>query len=410
MAIPVNNIYCEKIQGQSKALLSKRGDIEMGKIKVGVIGTGFIGPAHIEALRRLGSVDVAALAECSDEVARAKAEALGIEEYYGDYKQLLKKGDIQSVHICSPNYLHYEMAKETLEAGKHVICEKPLAISVAEAQELVELADKKGLVNAVNFNIRYYPLMRQVRTMVEKGDVGNIFAVQGSYLQDWLFYQTDYNWRLETEQSGQSRAVADIGSHWMDLIEYITGLKIQEVCADFATFHKIRKKPLKPVETYAGKVLQPEDYEDMPINTEDYATVLFRFENDGRGVMTVNQVAAGRKNRLYFEMDGSKQSIAWESEMPNQIWIGRRDGNNEIMTRDPSLVYPETRTLIDYPGGHNEGFPDTFKQLFKEVYAHISGDRSCPASFPTFKDGLREIALCEAVMNSNKKRAWVKVG
>jgi len=382
----------------------------MGKIKVGVIGTGFIGPAHVEALRRLGSVEVAALAECSDEVARAKAEALGIEEYYGDYKQLLKKGDIQSVHICSPNYLHYEMAKETLEAGKHVICEKPLAISVAEAEELVELADKKGLVNAVNFNIRYYPLMRQVRTMVEKGDVGNIFAVQGSYLQDWLFYQTDYNWRLEPERSGESRAVADIGSHWMDLIEYITGLKIQEVCADFATFHKIRKKPLKPVETYAGKVLQPEDYEDMPINTEDYATVLFRFENDGRGVMTVNQVAAGRKNRLYFEIDGSKQSMAWESEMPNQIWIGRRDGNNEIMTRDPSLVYPETRTLIDYPGGHNEGFPDTFKQLFKEVYAHISGDRSGPPSFPTFKDGLREIALCEAVMNSNRKRAWVKVG
>ncbi|HIJ52934.1 MAG TPA: Gfo/Idh/MocA family oxidoreductase [Planctomycetes bacterium] len=382
----------------------------MGKIKVGVIGTGFIGPAHIEALRRLGSVDVAALAECSDEVARAKAEALGIEEYYGDYKQLLKKGDIQSVHICSPNYLHYEMAKETLEAGKHVICEKPLAISVAEAEELVELADKKGLVNAVNFNIRYYPLMRQVRTMVEKGDVGNIFAVQGSYLQDWLFYQIDYNWRLEPERSGESRAVADIGSHWMDLIEYVTGLRIKEVCADFATFHKIRKKPLKPVETYAGKVLQPEDYEDMPINTEDYATVLFRFENDGRGVMTVNQVAAGRKNRLYFEMDGSKQSIAWESEKPNQIWIGRRDGNNEVMMRDPSLVYPETRTLIDYPGGHNEGFPDTFKQLFKEVYAHISGDRSGPASFPTFKDGLREIALCEAVMNSNRKRAWVKVG
>ena len=381
----------------------------MGKIKVGVIGTGFIGPAHIEALRRLGSVDVAALAECSDEVARAKAEALGIEEYYGDYKQIIKDDDIGCIHICSPNYLHYEMAKAVLEAGKHVICEKPLAISVAEAQELVELADKKGMVNAVNFNIRYYPLMRQVRTMVEKGDVGNIFAVQGSYLQDWLFYQIDYNWRLEPERSGESRAVADIGSHWMDLIEYVTGLRIKEVCADFATFHKIRKKPLKPVETYAGKVLQPEDYEDMPINTEDYATVLFRFENDGRGVMTVNQVAAGRKNRLYFEMDGSKQSIAWESEKPNQIWIGRRDGNNEIMMRDPSLVYPETRTLIDYPGGHNEGFPDTFKQLFKEVYAHISGDRSGPASYPTFEDGLREIVLCEKIMESNKNGVWVKV-
>jgi predicted dehydrogenase len=300
------------------------------------------------------------------------------------------------------------MAKAALVAGKHVICEKPLAISVAEAEELVDLAKKKGLVNAVNFNIRYYPLMRQVRTMVQKGDVGDILAVQGSYLQDWLFHPTDYNWRLEPERSGKSRAIADIGSHWMDLVEHITGLRITEVCADFATFHKIRKKPLKPVETYAGKVLKPEDYQDVPINTEDYATVLFRFENDGRGVMTVNQVAAGRKNRLYFEIDGSREAIAWESEMPNQIWIGKRDGNNEIMMRDPSLVYPEAVNLIGYPGGHNEGFPDTFKQLFKEVYAHIAGKSSGPCSHPTFADGLREMVLCEAIMESNRKRAWVK--
>ena len=381
----------------------------MEKIKVGVIGTGFIGPAHIEALRRLGMIDVVGLAECSEDVARAKAQALGIERYYGDYKELLEQEEIQSVHICSPNYLHYEMAKATLEAGKHVICEKPLAISVGEAKALVELAEKKGLVNVVNFNIRYYPLMRQLRLMMGKGDIGEVLAVQGSYLQDWLFHATDYNWRLEPEQSGQSRAIADIGSHWMDLIEYVTGLKIREVCADFATFHKIRKKPLKPVETYAGKVLQPEDYQDVPINTEDYATVLFRFENDGRGVMTVNQVAAGRKNRLYFEIDGSKQAVAWESEAPNQIWIGKRDGNNEIKMRDPSLVYPECMNLIDYPGGHNDGFTDTFKQLFKEVYGRISGTTSGPASYPTFREGLRELVLCEKIMESNQKKAWVNV-
>jgi len=381
----------------------------MERIKVGVIGTGFIGPAHIEALRRLGTIDVVGLAECSEDVARAKAEALGIERYYGDYRELLKQDEILSVHICSPNYLHYEMAKAALEAGKHVICEKPLAISAAEAEELVELAEQKGLVNVVNFNIRYYPLMRQLRLMVDKGDVGDILAVQGSYLQDWLFHPTDYNWRLEPEQSGQSRAIADIGSHWMDLIEYVTGLKIREVCADFATFHKIRKKPLKPVETYAGKVLKPEDYEDVAINTEDYATVLFRFENDGRGVMTVNQVAAGRKNRLSFEIDGLKQAVAWESEAPNQIWIGQRDGNNEIKMRDPSLVYPECVNLIDYPGGHNEGFPDTFKQLFKEVYGRIAGTKSGPVSYPTFRDGLRELLLCEKIMQSNQKMAWVKV-
>jgi predicted dehydrogenase len=381
----------------------------MRRVKVGVIGTGFIGPAHIEALRRLGHVDVAALAERSADLAKSKAQTLGMAKSYGDYRELLKDDRIESVHVCSPNYLHYEMAKASLEAGKHVVCEKPLAISVAEAEELVELADKTGLVNAVNFNIRYYPLMRQIRTMVQKGDVGQVFAVQGSYLQDWLFHPTDYNWRLEPDQSGRSRAIADIGSHWMDLIEHVTGLKITEVCADSATFHKIRKKPLRPIETYAGKVLKPEDYQDVPISTEDYATVLFRFENSGRGVMTVNQVAAGRKNRLTFEIDGSQQAIAWESETPNQIWIGRRDGNNEIMMRDPSLVYPEVRKLIDYPGGHNEGFPDTFKQLAREVYAYIAGDHSQEPTFPTFKDGLREMVLCEAIMDSNQERAWVRV-
>jgi predicted dehydrogenase len=381
----------------------------MDRIKVGVIGTGFIGPAHIEALRRLGNIEVVALAEYSDDAAKSKAEMLGIGRHYGDYRELLNDRQIKSVHICSPNHLHYEMAKAALDAGKHVVCEKPLAVSVAEAEELVELAEKSGLINAINFNIRYYPLTRQIQLMVDKGDVDEIFAVQGSYLQDWLFYPTDYNWRLEPDKSGQSRAVADIGSHWMDLIEFVTGLKIVEVCADFATFHKTRKKPLRPVETYAGKVLKPEDYQDMPINTEDYATVLFRFENEGRGVMTVNQVAAGRKNRLYFEIDGSKQAIAWDSEAPNQIWIGKRGGNNEIMMKDPSLVYPECRNLIDYPGGHNEGFPDTFKQLFKEVYAHISGEKSGSALYPTFRDGLRELVLCEKIIESSRTGTWIKV-
>jgi predicted dehydrogenase len=242
----------------------------MKKIKVGIIGTGFIGPAHIEALRRLPDIEISALAESSVELAKEKAALLGIEKFYGNYQALIQDSEIQSVHVCSPNYLHYEMSKAALLAGKHVICEKPLAIKVQEAEELLELAEEKKLVNVVNFNIRYYPLMRQLKLMIDKGELGKVLAIHGSYLQDWLFHQTDYNWRLEPEFSGESRAIADIGSHWMDLIEYITNLQIEAVFADFATFYTSRKKPLKPLETYSGKVLQVHDYQDIPIGTEDY--------------------------------------------------------------------------------------------------------------------------------------------
>ena len=381
----------------------------MKTVRVGVIGTGFIGPAHIEALRRLPNVEVVAIADVDEATAKAKAEALGADKAFGNYKDLLKDASIEVVHIATPNHLHYPMSKEALEAGKHVVCEKPLAMDTGGAEELVELAEKKGLVNAVHFNVRYYPLMNQVRQMIRNQDLGNIFAVHGSYLQDWLFLQTDYNWRMEPEFSGTSRAVADIGSHWMDLIEYVTGLKITEVCADFATFYPVRKKPLKPVETYAGKMLKPEDYADVQINTEDYATVMLHFDNGGHGVFTVNQIAAGRKNRIYYEIDGSKQAVAWESEMPNQLWIGKREDANALLLRDPSLAYPESAELITFPGGHNEGFPDTSKQMFKQIYDAVRGGDTKSPKYPTFKDGLRELVLCDRILESNEKRCWVEV-
>ena len=280
----------------------------MQNVNVGVIGIGFIGPAHIEALRRLGNIQVVALAHSDEEKAKAKAESLGVEKHYGDCRELLEKEDVDVVHICTPNHLHYDMARESLQAGKHVVCEKPLAMDVTQADELVELAESRGLINAVHFNVRYYPLMRHIKMMVAKGELGNIYSVHGSYLHDWLFHDTDYNWRLEPDFSGESRAIADIGSHWMDLVEYISGLRITEVFADFATFIETRKKPLQPVETYAGKILKPEDYKDIPIHTEDYATVLFRFDSGAKGVMTVSQVSAGRKNRITFELDGSAKS------------------------------------------------------------------------------------------------------
>jgi len=380
----------------------------MKTIKVGVAGLGFIGPAHIEALRRLPGIEVAAISETSEELAKSKAAQLGISKSFGNFDDLLKE-DIDCVHICTPNFLHFEMAKAALLTGKHVVCEKPLATTIAEGHELLELAISKGLIHAVHFNIRYYPLARQMKVMREKGELGEVYSIIGSYLQDWLFYATDYNWRLEPELSGKSKAVADIGSHLMDLLEYISGLKIVEVMADFKTIHPNRKKPLKPVETYTGKILQPEDYKDVPISTEDYATVMLRFSNGNKGVITVSQVSAGRKNRLSLEIAGSKQTFAWNSESPNEMWIGKRDAANQVLMRDPSLFDKESAALISFPGGHNEGFPDTSKQMFKEVYENIRKGTMEGAKFPTFEDGLRELQLCDRIIESNEKQAWVKV-
>jgi predicted dehydrogenase len=381
----------------------------MSKIKVGVVGTGFIGPAHVEALRRLPNIEVVALCEVNIELAKEKAAQLGIERPC-TFDELLAMPDIQCVHICTPNFLHYQQSKAALLAGKHVVCEKPLAKDLHEAEELVQIAKKTGLVNAVHFNLRYYPLVRQMKTMREKGELGDVYSVIGSYLQDWLFYATDYNWRLEPDKSGDSRAIADIGSHLMDLIEYVTGLKTVEVMADFNTIHKNRKKPLKAVETYSGKMLQPEDYADVPINTEDHANVLLRFDNGNRGSITVSQVSAGRKNQLKVEIAGSIKTLAWNSEIPNEVWIGSRDSANSVLMRDPSLVHEEVRSLITYPGGHNEGFGDTSKQLFKEVYEAVAANKMPEKpKFPTFADGYRELLICERILESSKTDKWVKI-
>jgi len=379
----------------------------MKKIKTGVIGLGFIGVAHVEALRRLNFVEVEAIADDAS-VIQSKAQLLGVERYYSDYKKILADPEIDCIHICTPNNLHYTMAKEALNSGMHVVCEKPLTTSSAEAEELVELAAVKGLINATNFNVRFYPLMHQLKSAIQGGEFGNIFSVHGSYLQDWLFYATDYNWRLEPELSGDSRAVADIGSHWMDLTEFVTGLQITEVMADFATFHPIRKKPVKPVETYTGKLLTPEDYQEVPISTEDYASILIRFNNGGHGALTVSQVFAGKKNQINLEIAGSIKSASWNSERPNELWLGSRDSANYLLMKDPSLLGVESRKIVSFPGGHNEGFPDTFKQLFNKVYNKIAGNIN-EIEYPTFEAGLREIRLCEKIIESNQCKSWIKI-
>jgi len=378
-------------------------------IKAAIVGTGFIGPAHLEALRRIPNVEVVALVELNQALADEKAKQLGIPRAYV-FADMLNQSDIDVVHICTPNFLHYSQAKAVLEAKKHVICEKPLAISLEEAEDLVKIAKSSGLVNAVHFNLRYYPMVRQMKVMREKGELGEVYSIMGSYLQDWLFLQTDYNWRLEPDKSGDSRAIADIGSHLLDITEYVTGLKITQVMADFSTVHKTRLKPLKAIETYSGKMLTEADYQEVPINTEDHATVLLRFDNGSKGSITVSQVNAGRKNRLNIEIAGSVSAFEFNSERPNELWIGKREKANEQLMKDPSLVHREVSTLVSFPGGHNEGFPDTSKQLFKEVYAAITtGKQPEHPSYPTFADGWRELLIGERIVESNKKQAWVNI-
>lgn len=381
----------------------------MKNLKIGVVGLGFIGPVHIEAIRRLPGTEVVAVSHHDAGKAQAKARQLNIPQAYTDFYEMIEKEALDCVHICTPNHLHYAMTKAAMEKGIHVICEKPLATDLQQAAELVALAESTGLVNAVHFNIRYYPMVRQMKMMREKGELGTVFSVIGSYLQDWLFYSTDYNWRLETEQSGDSRAIADIGSHLIDLLEYVTGLKVVKVMADFNTVHPTRKKPLKPVETYSGKMLRAEDYADVPIHTEDYAAVLLHFDNGNKGNVTVSQVSAGRKNRLSLEVSGSQCTFNWCSESPNEMWIGRRDGRNELLLRDPALFHAEAARLISYPGGHNEGFPDTSKQLFREVYEAIRQGRSEQPPYPTFADGYRELLICERILQSQREERWIAV-
>lgn len=381
----------------------------MPDIGAAVVGAGFIGPVHAEALRRVG-IRITGILGCDAEESQAAREALGLPKAYGSFEEILDDEEAQSIHLAVPNRLHYDMAKRGLQAGKHVMCEKPLAMNSAESGELVELARKTDLAAGVNYNLRYYPLCLEARDMVQRGALGDVYSVCGSYVQDWLFHPTDYNWRVLAEEGGQLRAVADIGTHWLDLVHAITGLEVASVCADLETMHPVRRRPKGEVETFSGKEGKPVETEPVEITTEDYGCVMIRFEGGARGCLWVSQVTAGRKNCLRYEMAGSKCALEWRSEQPNELWIGHRDQANELLIRDPSLVSEAARNAIGYPGGHNEGFADTFKQCFRAFYGYIGeGDFSAPPTYPTFEDGHREIVLCEAILTSHREGRWVEL-
>jgi predicted dehydrogenase len=380
----------------------------MRKFKTALFGTGFVGRVHLEGIRRLGYVQLYAIGEPQIEKAQALAAEFGAEKVEADYRRILEDPAVEAVHVCTPNALHFPIARDAMQAGKHVICEKPLATSVKEAKELVKVAADAKRRNCTFHNLRFYPMVQHMRRMREAGELGDILVVQGTYSQDWLLYDTDWNWRLDSKFNGPSRCLADIGSHWCDMAEHVSGQRITAVCADVNTVHKTRKQPKGPIETFAGKTLKPEDYIETPIDTEDYGAVVFRMNGGARGAYTASQVSAGCKNRLSMEIYGSKCSVAWNQERPDELWIGNRNTNNQIIIKDPSLLKPEARSYADLPGGHSEGYDDTFKQVFRRFYKSIEDPNAAP-EYPQFADGLRQLTILEAELESNAKRAWVDV-
>jgi predicted dehydrogenase len=378
-----------------------------------VVGTGFIGPVHIEGLQRAG-VRVRGVLGTSLEKSQRAAKSYGLERAYTSLAELLDDPQVTAVHLTSPNRFHFDQAMQCMDAGKHVLCEKPLAMNSRESLALVQRAKASQVRTAVNYNVRYYPICLEAAQRIQQGELGEVFHVSGSYVQDWLHQETDFNWRVLGDEGGPLRALADIGTHWLDLVQSICRLEVAAVCADLQTVHPIRQRPVGTTETFTSKVIQQKrEVQPVAVDTEDYGSVLLRFCNGTRGVMHVSQVTAGHKNLIRWEIAGSKQAMAWSSLHPDELWIGHRDHANQTLLRDPGLLSGAARNHAQYPGGHNEGFADTFKQLFRSFYNAIETSKESGAetlaAYPTFDDGHREIVLCECILRSAREQRWIDV-
>ncbi|HUG65760.1 MAG TPA: Gfo/Idh/MocA family oxidoreductase [Gaiellaceae bacterium] len=371
-------------------------------MKAAVVGTGFIGVVHVDALRRLG-VEVVGVAGSTKE----RAEAKGIALAYDSYEELLADDRVDVVHVTTPNHLHHAQVRSALAAGKHVVCEKPLAVTSEESAELLDLAVRAGVVHCTNFHNRFYSIVQDAHERVRAGELGTVWNVHGGYLQDWLAHPDDWNWRLEPKKAGAVRAVGDIGTHWLDTAQFVTGLRIVEVFADLGTAIPVRRKPVGAVETFSAGEGEREDVE---ITTEDIAHVLLRFDNGALGSVVVSQVSPGRKNTLRIEVDGSRGALAWDSERHEELWLGRRDEPNGILLRNAALMHPAAGSKTHLPVAHAEGFVDAFRELYAAVYADVErGGPSSKPDYPTFRDGHSGNVLCDAVALSNRERRWVEV-
>jgi len=384
----------------------------MKRIGMGLVGPGFVGAHHIDAVRRLGFVDVVAVAASSEASARKKADALGVPKAYGSHEALAADPDVHVVHNTTPNYLHVPVILAALARRKHVISDKPLAMTADAARRLLDAAADAGVVHAVTFNYRGNPLVQHAREMIAGGELGDVHFVHGAYLQDWLLEDTDFSWRLEPEKGGESSAVGDIGSHWCDLVQHVAGRRIVEVLADLTTVVGTRLRPSTSTEAFSRGA--DTGREAVSIRSEDLATVLVRFEGGAKGCVSVGQVCAGHKNGLWFEVNGRRASLRWLQERQNELWIGRRDGANLSLAKDPSLLAPSARAYAHLPGGHQEGWSDAFCNVMRDIYTFIAEGRRPgdprPPAFATFEDGYHAACVVDAILESHRRGAvWMRV-
>ena len=376
-------------------------------IRIGVIGTGYIGPIHIEALSRISGIKVTAVADANIELARGTAKRYNIDKAVADYKDVINDPDIDVIHNCTPNKYHYPITKEAMEAGKHVLSEKPLAMTLEEAEDLVAIADKNGIVTGIDFCYRYYPVVQEMAVRIRRGDLGDVRMVSGTYFQDWLSEPTDFSWRLMRSETGESNITADLGSHWFDLIRFTTGLSVEDVLGDFATLIPVRKKPTRQV--LAFEDVKDVETEDFQAELEDYSAVLFKLSNGAPGSFTTSQACAGRKSDTEFQIYGSKCSYAWNHKNSTELWIGHRQKPNEILIENPVLQDASTAKYASLPAGHPTGYHDTVMNLFRDYYDAVGGNETSPVSRPTFETGLDEMKVVTAIIESHKQRKWVSL-
>jgi predicted dehydrogenase len=372
------------------------------RIGMGLVGPGFVATHHIDAVRRLGDVDVVAIAASSQAAADRKAAELRVNKAYGYYQDLIDDPDIEVVHNTTPNYLHLEVSMAAIKAGKHVISDKPLALTYAECSVLRDAAERAGVVNVVTFNYRGNPLVQQARLMTAKNDIGQLFFLHGRYMQDWMADDRVYSWRLDPEKAGPSSALADIGSHWCDLAQHLSGLKIVAVLAEMTTVIKTRYASVVPQEAFSGKEVKAVN--PVEIGVEDLASVLLRFDNGVKGCLTVGQVTAGHKNGLEIELNGRTGSLRWNQENQNELWVGRYDASNSVLTSDPPLL-DGARQYTHLPAGHQGGWSDAFRNVVDDAYTWIraNGDPNArPATICTFADACQVCAVIEAMLRSHQ--------